>query len=71
MNASIPPSSLKSWVSIEKTSLSINITTIITLGKNISKRVDIKFLFIKIKFFLSKALNFHAYDEDIVINKIF
>ena len=38
----------------------------IILGKNISKRVDMKFLFINIKFFLSKARNFHAYDEDII-----
>ena len=45
-------------------------TIIIILGKKISKRVDMKFRFIRIKFFLSKARNFQAYDEDIIyINK--
>ena len=57
----------KLYVSIEKAFVNANITPTIIIGKNISKMVDIMFLFNNIKFFFKRARNFQKYEYDIGI----
>ena len=67
----LPSISEKLYVTTLKACFRANITTTKITGKNISKRVDIRFLFINIIFFFIRARSFQQYEEDDGIYNLF